>query len=94
LAALSAQGLEISARVEGPAIWVRLRYRHTTQYEDYQTAEMKLDGKTGAYVARIPAEFVSPKWSLTYFVEVVDQKGNGRIFPDLETTTPYIVIGK
>ena len=38
--------------------------------------------------------FVTPKWSLTYFVEVVDQKGNGRIFPDLESAAPYVVMAK
>ena len=90
-ATLTAKGLEISARVQA-AKSVRLRYRHTTQYEDYQTAEMTLDAKSGLYVGRIPAGFASPKWSLTYFVEVVDQKGNGRIFPDLDTETPYRVV--
>jgi hypothetical protein len=90
-ATLTAKGLEISARVEG-AKSVRLRYRHTTQYEDYETEEMTLDTKSGLYVGRIPAEFATPKWSLTYFVEVVDRKGNGRIFPDLDTETPYRVV--
>jgi hypothetical protein len=28
-----------------------------------------------------------------YFVEVVDRKGNGRIYPDLEVETPYLVTG-
>jgi hypothetical protein len=28
-----------------------------------------------------------------YFVEVVDQKGRGRIYPDLEVETPYVVVG-
>ena len=72
--------------------WVRLRYRHATQYEDYQTAEMTLDAKTGNYTARIPAAFADPKWDLMYFVEVVDKKGAGRMFPDLEVETPYVVI--
>ena len=90
---LPAKGLEISARVQSaaPLKSVRLRYRHATQYEDYQTAEMTLDPKTGIYTARIPASFPNPKWALMYFVEVVDEKGNGRIFPDLESATPYVV---
>jgi hypothetical protein len=87
-------GLEISANVTAPAgvKWVRLRYRHVTQYEDYQTAEMTLDAKTGNYTARIPAAFDDPKWDLMYFIEVVDKKGAGRMFPDLEVETPYVVI--
>jgi hypothetical protein len=87
-------GLEVAARVTAPAgvKWVRLRYRHATQYEDYQTAEMTLDAKTGNYTARIPAAYDNPKWDLMYFIEVVDKKGAGRMFPDLEVETPYVVL--
>jgi hypothetical protein len=89
-----APGLEIAARVTAPAgvKWVRLRYRHVTQYEDYETAEMTLDASTGNYTARIPAAFDDPKWGLMYFIEVMDRKGAGRMFPDLEVETPYVVI--
>ncbi len=85
--------MEVTAQVTAPAgvKWVRLRYRHATQYEDYQTAEMTLDAKTGNYTARIPSSFADPKWALMYFVEVVDKTGAGRQFPDLETETPYVV---
>jgi hypothetical protein len=86
--------LEIAVQVTAPAgvKWVRLRYRHGTQYEDYQTAEMTLDAKSGNYTAHIPSSFADPKWALMYFVEVVDKKGTGRQFPDLETETPYVVV--
>jgi hypothetical protein len=53
---------------------------------------MTLDSKTGNYTARIPAAFVDAKWDLMYFVEVVDRKGAGRMFPDLEVETPYVVV--
>jgi hypothetical protein len=72
--------------------WVRLRYRHLTQFEDYQTAEMRLDPQTGLHVGRIPASFIDPKWNLMYFVEVMDNKGFGRMYPDLETDIPYVVV--
>jgi hypothetical protein len=86
--------LQVAAQVTAPAgvKSVRLRYRHTTQYEDYQTAEMTLDAKTGNYIARIPPSFTDPKWDLMYFIEVVDKKGAGRMFPDLEVETPYRVL--
>jgi hypothetical protein len=86
--------LEVAARVTAPAgvKWVRLRYRHANQTEDYQTAEMTLDPKSGKYTGHTPAEFRNPKWDLMYFVEVVDKKDAGRMFPDLETETPYVVI--
>lgn len=91
---LPARGLEISAVVTSPVgiKWVRLRYRHVTQYEDYQTAEMSLDPRSGQYTARIPASFIDPKWDLMYFVEAVDLKGAGRMYPDLDVETPYRVL--
>jgi len=40
----------------------------------------------------VPAEHVDPKWDFMYFFEVMDNCGNGRIYPDLERETPYIVV--
>jgi hypothetical protein len=84
----------VSARVSAPAgvKWVRLRYRHVTQVEDYQTAEMTLDSKTGAYVGRIPAAFVDPKWDLMYFIETMANNGAGRMYPDLEVEEPFVIV--
>jgi hypothetical protein len=71
---------------------VRLRYRHLTQLEDYVTQEMKVDPASGLYSAYIPAAFVTPEWDLMYFVEAIDNAGNGRILPDLEIQDPYVII--
>ena len=72
--------------------WVRLRYRHLTQYEDYETAPMTFDAAAHTYKGRIPASFIDPKWDLMYFVEVMDARGQGRMYPDLEKETPYVVV--
>lgn len=73
--------------------WVRLRYRHLTQYEDYQTAEMTaVPGKAGSYQGNIPGSFIDAQWDLMYFVEVMGANGRGRMYPDLEKTTPYVVV--
>jgi hypothetical protein len=84
----------VSARVTAPSgvKWVRLRYRHVTQVEDYQTAEMTLDSKTGAYVGRIPAAFVDPKWDLMYFIETMGNNGAGRMYPDLALEEPFVIV--
>ncbi len=71
---------------------VRLRYRHATQFEDYETAEMVLNPVTGLYEASIPGAFIVPEWDLMYFLEAVDRKGNGRIYPDLESDMPYVIV--
>jgi hypothetical protein len=84
----------VSAKVAAPAgvKWLRLRYRHVTQFEDYQSAEMTLDPKSGLYSARIPAAFLTPNWDLMYFVELLDNNGRGRMYPDLEVETPYVFV--
>ena len=83
----------VSANVMAPAgvKSVRLRYRHLTQVEDYQTADMVLDANTGKYVGRIPAAFISPKWDLMYFVETIGKNHSGRMYPDADSETPYVV---
>lgn len=92
--AVPGQDFEVKAKVS-PTVelkWVRLRYRHVNQKEDYETADMKLNSASGFYTASIPASFIDPHWDLMYFIEIVDRNGNGRIYPDLEVETPYIVI--
>ena len=71
---------------------LRLRYRHLTQFENYRTAEMRYDSDSGLYAAVIPGDFITPDWNLIYFVEAIDTKGNGRIYPDLEREAPYVVV--
>jgi hypothetical protein len=53
---------------------------------------MKLDARTGFYTASIPQSFVDPRWDVMYFVEVINGRGVGRMYPDLEQETPYVVI--
>jgi hypothetical protein len=93
--AAAAPGQEFTVRVKviAPAgmKWIRLRYRHVNQKEDYQTSDMLLGDKSGSYVGTIPTSFIDPKWDLMFFVEIVDQKGVGRMYPNLEVETPYIV---
>src|SRR5262249_36232317 len=71
---------------------VRLRYRSVNQYQDYRTLEMTPTGKRDEYQAVIPAEHVMPQWDLMYFIEVIDGRGNGKIYPDLEKETPYVIV--
>lgn len=70
--------------------WIRLRFRNINQHLDYQILEMKVSDERDAYQATLPADRIDPKWDLMYFIEVMDKKGNGFIFPDLNKETPYI----
>jgi hypothetical protein len=51
-----------------------------------------IPGKAGTYQAQIPKSFVDPQWDLMYFVEVMGTNGRGRMYPDLEKQTPYVVV--
>jgi hypothetical protein len=88
------QDLRIAVRAEDASSVksIRLRYRHVTQAEDYESVEMLRDPATGLYAATVPGAFITPKWNVMYFVEAVDTRGNGRNYPDLETSDPYIML--
>ena len=88
------QPLTVSVKVSAPAgvKWVRLRYRHVTQFEDYKTLVMEYDKKRKVYTAEIPGEFIESKWDLMYFIEAMDNQRNGRIYPDLEKEMPYVIV--
>jgi hypothetical protein len=85
-------GITLTAKITGDAgiKWVHLRYRSVDQYEDYKTIDMS--AKNGVYTATIPAEQIDTKYNLQYFIEVMDNKGRGVIYPDLNKETPYIVV--
>ena len=88
------QDLVISAAVDGsPQLqWIRLRYRHLTQFEDYQSVEMAWDPGRKGFVAAIPGNFIVPQWDMMYFVEAVDQQGHGWKVPSFEEETPYVIV--
>ena len=86
--------LTITARVSDPSgiKWVRLRYRSVNQHQDHRTLPMLPTGERDQYRAVIPAEDIAPMWDLMYFIEAMDNKSNGRIHPDLNQETPYVVV--
>jgi hypothetical protein len=89
----AAEPLAVKASVTDDAgvKWVRLRYRSVTQLQDYKTLEMTAKGND-EYEAVVPAEDVDPKWDFMYLIEVMDNNGNGAIYPDMEEETPYIIV--
>jgi hypothetical protein len=90
----ASQPLSITAKVSDSSgvKWVRLRYRSVTQYQDYETLAMQRVGDTDEYAATIPAAAINPKWDFMYFFEVMDNAGNGKIYPDFEKETPYVIV--
>jgi hypothetical protein len=72
--------------------WVHLRYRSVNQTEDYKSVEMHRNGEKDLYEATVPAEEINKKWDFMYLIEVMDTKGNGKIFPDFNNETPYVIV--
>ena len=50
-------------------------------------------GRSGSgYKGHIPGSFIDKKWDLMYFVETIGNSGSGRMYPDLETEQPYVIV--
>jgi hypothetical protein len=86
--------LTVTARVSDAAgvKSVRLRYRSVTQYQDYKTLEMTVASSDGQYKAVVPGRDVDAKWDFMYLIEVMDNNGNGAIYPDMGRESPYVVV--
>jgi len=69
-----------------------LLYRSVTQFEDYKPLEMRPTDRPNQFAAVVPAEDVDRAWDFMYLFEVMDKAGNGKIYPDFEKETPYIVV--
>jgi len=85
--------LTIKVKVTAPAgvKWVRLRYRSVNQEQDYKTLQILANGEKDTYQVIVPADQINPKWDFMYYLQVMDNKSNGRIYPDLNKETPYII---
>jgi hypothetical protein len=86
--------IRITADVEDPSgvKWVRLRYRAVNQHQDYRTLPMLPTGEKNEYRAEVPSAEINPRWDFMYLIETMDNAGNGRVWPDLERETPYVVV--
>ncbi len=84
--------LEIRARVTDAAgvEEVRLHYRPTRHKQEFSTVRMR--PVADSYVAAIPGPFITERFDLMYYFEVLDRHGNGAIVPDPEVAQPYHVV--
>ena len=72
--------------------WVRLRYRSVNQTQDYLTLPMAPNEGGELFQVTVLAEQIDPTFDFMYFIEVMDNKDNGAIYPDLEVETPYVIV--
>ena len=74
---------------DGVAV-VRAYFRPLADNRPYECIELEKRGDE--YVGTIPGEIIVPEFEFIYFLEAVDEAGNGRFFPDWITATPYIIV--
>lgn len=88
------QDIPVRVKISAPAgvKWVRLQYRAVDQYLDFETIPMKETSEKDVYEAVIPAKKIDPAFDVMYLIEMMDHKGHGFIYPDLNKETPYVVI--
>lgn len=86
--------LHITARVEDPSgvKWVHLRYRGLSQHQDFHILNMLPTGNGNEYEATIPGMDIDSQFDFMYLFEVMDNAGNGKIYPDIAKETPYIIV--
>ena len=94
LSAEPLKALRITAHIEDPSgvKWVHLRYRGVSEFQDFKVLDMLPTGNGSEYEATIPAKDLDPQFDLMYLFEVMDNAGNGKIYPDMAKETPYIVV--
>ena len=88
------QPLDIELSVNGPkSVSARLYYRHVTQAERYDSAEMQF--RDGRYHATIPSGYTDSPYPLEYYFELKQRPQSAWLYPGLGedlTRQPYFVI--
>lgn len=92
ISAQPGQPLEIKAKVadQSSIAAVRLYYRPTRQNMEYTVLSMTPQG--GEYSAKIPGNAITKEFDIMYYLEAIDEHGNGVFFPNPDIEQPYVVV--
>jgi len=63
-----------------------------SQYKGLLSVTLFRTGRKDRYQAVVPGEDVISRWDFMCLIEVMDNKGNGKIYLDLEKETPYVMV--
>jgi hypothetical protein len=86
-------GIELSVERGSKPVSARLYYRHVTQAERYESAEMQL--RDGRYHATIPAGYTDSQYPLEYYFELKQGPDSAWLYPGFSedlTNQPYFVV--
>lgn len=93
ITATAGKPITVKLKVSAPSgvKWVRLRYRNVNQEQEYKTLPFVAASDKDSYEVIVPADQINSKWDFMYYLQVMDNNSNGRIYPDLNKETPYII---
>lgn len=85
--------MEIKATVKDNSTIAKvlLHYRPTRQAQQYSIVTMSPKGNN-EFRATIPGKAFTKEFDLMYYIEAVDEFGNGIFYPDPDVTDPQIVV--
>jgi hypothetical protein len=88
----SKESLEIKARITDQSVLTKvlLIYRSTRQAMEYSVVSMIPKGNE--YSAFIPGSAISKEFDIMYYIEAVDEHGNGIFYPNPDVEQPYVVV--
>jgi hypothetical protein len=69
---------------------VRVHYRPMDESLPYDS--VVLDRHGDQFSGKIPGEAIRPDFDFVYYLEAVDEAGNGCFFPDWTKTAPYVMV--
>lgn len=86
------QDLEIATTVSDPTgvAVVRVHFRPLDEALPYDTIVLEQSGDK--FLGTIPGEAIRPDFDFVYYLEAVDEAGNGCFYPDWLKTAPYIMV--
>ena len=85
--------IELSVEKGSKSVSARMYYRHVTQAERYQSAEMQLRG--GRYYATIPGSYTDSPYPLEYYFELKQGPESAWLYPGFNaelTNQPYFLV--
>jgi hypothetical protein len=85
--------LTVQLKVDEPASWAKLYYRHVNQAERFKVALM--ERKDFAYSSDIPVDYTSTSYPIQYYFEVKTIGGSIHLYPGFQkdlTSQPYFVV--
>lgn len=82
--------IEATVRDSDGVAAVRVHYRPLDETLPYESLTLTRHGDQ--YSGAVPGEAIRPDFDFVYYLEAIDEAGNGCFFPDWTKTAPYVIV--